>query len=163
MRRSAWFVGLISVARFSIRNPERQDDARRISAVLSGDRQGRQSLSTQDHAPDRARLIYFSNTFLTCPTFFSTLPALCSALPSASKSGLVRDLTCRLFDFAFHFMKSAFDLIRRTRTHGFLLVVKNCLIKERAFVSRPGNSGSFAGPDAKLVFANGPAPSLKPP
>jgi UDP-N-acetylmuramoylalanine-D-glutamate ligase len=40
------------------------------------------------HDPHRARLIYFSSTFSICPTFFSIFPALCSALPSASKSGL---------------------------------------------------------------------------
>src|ERR1039457_607952 len=48
----------------------------------------RQLLRTQEPAPDRARLIYFSSTFSICPTFFSTLPARCSALPSVSKSGL---------------------------------------------------------------------------
>src|SRR5664279_1502895 len=40
----------------------------------------------QENAPDRARLNYFSNTSLICPTFFSTLPAVCSALPSSFKS-----------------------------------------------------------------------------
>ena len=39
-------------------------------AVLSGDRQGRQSLSTQDHAPDRARLILFLEHFLDLPDLF---------------------------------------------------------------------------------------------
>jgi hypothetical protein len=36
----------------------------------------------------KSRLIYFSNTFSICPTFFSTLPVFFSALPSASKLGL---------------------------------------------------------------------------
>jgi hypothetical protein len=48
----------------------------------------RQLIRTQNYVSAWARRIYFSNTFLICPTFFSTLPAWCSALPSASKSGL---------------------------------------------------------------------------
>jgi hypothetical protein len=36
----------------------------------------------------RSRRSYFSSTVSICPTFFSTLPRLCSALPLASKVGL---------------------------------------------------------------------------
>src|ERR1035437_10608280 len=47
-----------------------------------------QSSPPHQQAPDRAPLIYFSNTFSICPTFFSTLPVFFSALPSACKLGL---------------------------------------------------------------------------
>ncbi len=64
----------------------------------------------------------------------------------------------RFFDFAFHFMKSAFDLVFVLVLIGFLLIVENCLIKERDFryppreqqiVRRTGHKG--------WAFANGPA------
>src|ERR1700693_72659 len=48
----------------------------------------RRQLETHRLASGRARLIYFSNTFSICPTFFSTLPVFCSALPSACRLGL---------------------------------------------------------------------------
>src|ERR1035438_992175 len=43
---------------------------------------------THEDSPDRARLIYFSNTLSICPIFFSTLPVFFSALPSACRLGL---------------------------------------------------------------------------
>jgi hypothetical protein len=47
--------------------------------------------------------------FFDLPTFFH-LCRFCSALPSTSKVRVVRDLSGRLFDFAFHFVKSALSL-----------------------------------------------------
>src|ERR1700691_3585160 len=49
---------------------------------------GGTSVVSRAQPPDRRRLIYFSNTFSICPTFFSTLPVFFSALPSACKFGL---------------------------------------------------------------------------
>src|SRR5664279_5616425 len=43
---------------------------------------------SEPHAADKDHLIYFSSTFSIFPTFFSTSPAMCSAWPSALKSGL---------------------------------------------------------------------------
>src|SRR5208283_2206767 len=56
---------------------------------------------TSQNIRDRARLIYFSNTFLICPTFFSTLPAACSALPSSFKSASFVTLPIASLTFPF--------------------------------------------------------------
>src|SRR5664279_5102201 len=84
--RRGWFVGLIYVARIST-EPVSQVDSPPI-LNRTEERRCVNSSRTQNHVPAWARRIYFSNTFLICPTFFSTLPAWCSALPSASRWAL---------------------------------------------------------------------------
>ncbi len=64
---------------------------------------------------------------------------------------IICNLACLLFDFAFHFMKIAFNPILRARVHRLLLIVESCLIEERDVLTRPCNSRLFAGPDAKVV------------
>jgi hypothetical protein len=44
---------------------------------------------------------------------------------------IVRDLACLLFDFAFHLVKSAFDLVPRTRLHQFSLLIVELPIRVR--------------------------------
>jgi hypothetical protein len=62
------------------------------------------------------RLIYFSNTFSICPTFFSTLPVFFSALPSASKLELFVTLPAVSL---IHFMDTASNLVLSTWVHLF--------------------------------------------
>src|ERR1019366_1861546 len=79
-------VRLTNMARRPVQNAERQANARR--SLYCGDRRHISNLETLEHAPDRCRQVYFSNTFSICPTFFSTLPAFFSALPLDSRLGL---------------------------------------------------------------------------
>jgi hypothetical protein len=87
----------------------------------------------------QGRFIYFSNTFSIWPIFFWTLPAIWSFCPSAASVGLLVTFSRLLFNFAFHFLKAALDLIARARFHLFspLVFRKTFLFCRSGKPSRP--------------------------
>src|ERR1022692_1918307 len=101
------------------------------------------------HDPHRDRLIYFSSTFSICPTFFSIFPVLCSALPSASKSGLF--LTWPVFSLTLSFNSCNFPLFSCfvPLLICFPLIVESCLIKGRAIRAPPRKHQTVRRPVAK--------------
>src|ERR1022692_2857384 len=57
--------------------------------------------------------------FFDLPDLFFNFPGPVFGFAFSLQVGIVRDLACLLFNFAFHFMKLAFNLILRTRAHRF--------------------------------------------
>src|ERR1022692_2499443 len=117
---------------FTIRqNSERQDDTRRISAVLSVERGCIRSFSrTQKTRPAQSPPNLLLEYFFDLPDLFFNFPGPVFGFAFSLQVGIVRDFARLLFDFAFHFMKLAFNLIFRTRFHLFSPYSCSCLIKE---------------------------------
>jgi hypothetical protein len=57
--------------------------------------------------------------FLDLPDFLFDFAGRVLGFAFILQVGIIRDFAHRLFDFAFYFMKSAFNFIRQTRAHWF--------------------------------------------
>jgi hypothetical protein len=53
------------------------------------------------------------------PDLLFNFASILFGLASILQARIIRDFACRLFDFAFHFIKIAFNLILRARVHFF--------------------------------------------
>src|ERR1017187_8151488 len=117
MRGSGGFAGLIDVSRS---NTKLRARGWRTAAPLC--RAGNGGASTELNAASRSwpsspHLLL--EHLLDLTDFFLDLAGLVLGLAFSLQVRVVRDLADLFFDFAFHFMKGALDLILGTRSHRF--------------------------------------------
>jgi hypothetical protein len=72
-----------------------------------------------EHASRRGQHNLFLEHFFDLPDLFFDFAGFMFGSTLSFQVRIVRDLACLSFEFAFCFMKSAFDLILRTRVHLF--------------------------------------------
>ena len=73
------------------------------------------------YVPEKARLDLLLEHFFDLSESFLNFAAILFGVAFGPQVRIVRDSAGRLFDFAFHFMNTAFNLILRTGVHCFLL------------------------------------------